>query len=59
MNTMEIKLCFDQYDFLDRRTLGVFAADNLPRMEITPCCFIANTDDSKNPGRHWVAFYSP
>ena len=30
----------------------------LPTISRFPAFFIANTDDSKKPGQHWVAFYA-
>jgi hypothetical protein len=55
----KLKACLDEYEILKRVSLGVFPADELPIMEMTPRCFVANTDDSGKPGRHWVAFYVP
>jgi hypothetical protein len=45
-------------------SLGVFAADCLPtahRLKMvmsdkSKCCFVANTDPSEKPGKHWVLF---
>jgi hypothetical protein len=58
MDTKEIKNCLEQYEFLGKTSLGVFPADMLPtQFKQLPASFIANTDDSRNPGQHWVAFY--
>jgi len=40
--------------------LGTFAKDQVPsNSSLTrfPCCFISNTDNSNQPGEHWVAFW--
>ena len=37
---------------------GVYASNDLPQKVTTyPQAYIANTDESWKPGRHWVAFY--
>ena len=37
--------------------MGVFARDELPRIEKFPCCFILNTAKRTHPGKHWIALY--
>lgn len=37
---------------------GVFPADKIPWKWSRPCAIIANTDDSNQPGSHWVAMYA-
>ena len=37
--------------------IGVYPRDQLPVIKTLPCALVANTDDSKNPGEHWVAMY--
>ena len=37
--------------------LGVFPSDKFPQMQNFPSCFIANLDNSKQPGSHWVAIF--
>ena len=41
--------------------LGVFPRDKIPSTLPTqrPVLFIANTDISSGPGKHWVAFFYP
>lgn len=39
------------------RTVGVYAADRIPKVLSTPTAIIANTDDHTKPGTHWVALY--
>lgn len=36
---------------------GVYSADNIPTVVSYPTAYIVNTDESKLPGQHWVAFY--
>ena len=56
MNTSQL-LCVVSCDpILSKNIIGVFAADTLPR-RIESGGFIANTDESQNPGKHWCAFY--
>ena len=57
MNTTELKSCLQQHDFVNKVSLGVFAADKLPDITLLPAAFIANTDDSTKGGQHWTAFY--
>lgn len=40
------------------RPLGIYPRNLIPTRPSTyPSCFIANTDVSGRPGRHWIAFY--
>ena len=43
--------------------LGVFASDRLPSLTAiraySPCCYVANTDQTGLGGSHWVAFFHP
>lgn len=41
--------------------VSVHAADTLPTLspQLKPCAYIANTDKSSEPGKHWVCFYFP
>lgn len=59
MNTSQLK-CIIQCDpVLERRVIGVFAADRLPSaLPQTPFGFIVNTDIHSKPGVHWCAFFS-
>lgn len=58
MNTYQLQ-CVIQCDPCMKTTvLGVFPADRLPSIpHQRPVGFIANTDPSHAPGRHWVAFF--
>ena len=38
-------------------TVGVFPADQIPRVWMRPAAFIVNTDDHTKSGTHWVAIY--
>ena len=38
-------------------TVGVFPADQIPRVWTKPTAFVVNTDDHTRPGMHWVAVY--
>ena len=37
--------------------LGVFARDELPKLDRFPCCFVINTAKRSHPGKHWLSFY--
>ena len=36
---------------------GIYSSNNLPKHIEYPSAYIVNTDESYNPGEHWVAFY--
>ena len=57
MNTSELRRCCIKLD--STLAVKVLPRDLLPSKEIRrfPAAFIVNTDSSKEPGRHWVAFY--
>ena len=38
-------------------TVGVYAADEIPRVWSKPTAIIANTDDHTKSGSHWIAMY--
>ena len=42
---------------IQAHTVGIFPADQIPRMWTKPTAIIVNTDDHTKPGMHWVAFY--
>ena len=57
MNTSQLQCMIACDPLLRDSVLGVFAADQLPRSLPThPCGFIVNTDNSNQPGPHWLAF---
>ena len=58
MNTSQLRCIISCDPVLRERVVGVFAADELPEtLPTTPCGFIANTDISSLPGKHWLAFF--
>lgn len=58
MNTSQLQCILTCDPVLRHRTLGVFAADQLPvDLPRHPCGFIANTDSSTKTGQHWLAFF--
>lgn len=56
MDTSQLMCALHCDPVLRISTKGVFAADQLPK-RIKHGGFIANTDASSKPGRHWCAFY--
>ena len=59
MNTLQIERALKRNRFTKKIFVGVFAADQLPKINTFPCGFVANTDPSTEPGTPWVAFYFP
>jgi len=57
MNAGEIESALRSDKFVDGVLVGVFAADQLPQKEF-PGAYVVNTDESNQPGQHWVAFYT-
>ena len=58
MNTHEIVKALHFHPCTSRYFVGVFPSDQLPvTVPTRPAILIANTDTSKQPGRHWVAFF--
>jgi hypothetical protein len=43
--------------FAKSNFLGVFPRDLLPQVKKVPCSAVINTDSSREPGQHWIAFY--
>lgn len=58
MNNLQISQAMHQDDITKQIFVGVFAADTLPEKEY-PGAYVCNTDTSNQPGRHWLAFFSP
>ena len=59
MNTLQLERALKHNTFTKKIFVGVFAADELPKLNTFPCGFVANTDPSTEPGTPWVAFYFP
>ena len=64
MNTEQIQLVLSHLLSKSRiHFLGVFASDKLPSISTiraySPCCYVANTDQTGQGGSHWVAFFHP
>jgi hypothetical protein len=61
---MNSEQLFLSLQFLNNRrgnvfSIGVYAADTLPKKYSKPAAFIANTDEQGKPGTHWVAIFIP
>ena len=58
MNSIEIFNYLINDAITKKYFIGVFSRDELPN-SITkrPCCFIINTQNRNQPGKHWLAFY--
>jgi hypothetical protein len=61
MNTKDLLSSLRSCPNTKKHSLGVFAADTLPRNKIKkfPAALICNSDVSTEPGTHWLAFYFP
>ena len=54
MNTKQITRAISG---LKAYSIGVYAADHIPRNLTLPDAVVTNIDTSDKPGSHWVAFY--
>lgn len=54
MNTLQLRNALRN---IPCDTIGVYAADEIPRIWSKPSAIIANTDDHTKSGSHWVAMY--
>ena len=57
MNGAQIERALRQDKFASQSFVGVFAADRLPVKEFSGS-YVVNTDETGQPGQHWVAFYT-
>ena len=58
MNSVDIFKYLINDSITKKYFVGVFSRDELPKsIKNKPCCFIMNTDNRNQPGRHWLAFY--
>ena len=59
MNTKELLRSVQSDDIVRQTFGGVLPRDKLPKkiLKDFPVSFIVNTDSSRGPGQHWVAFY--
>ena len=58
MDTSQIVCALKSDPIARKRFCGVFPSDLLPKvLDTFPCGFVANTDPSNEPGKHWVVFY--
>ena len=59
MNTLQLDRALKRNTFTKKTFVGVFAADELPKLNTFPCGFVANTDPSTEPGTLGWHFISP
>ena len=55
--TNEINNLAKKKKFLKKFFLGRFPADIIPEILTFPCCWIWNTDEQNENGKHWVAVW--
>lgn len=60
MNTIELARDLSENVKTRKQFKGIFPSDCLPKYKLRkPAFVVANTDNSNQPGTHWVAFYFP
>ena len=57
MNTLQLNHILNSSGITKRDFYGVLARDQLPEYIPYPKHFIVNTEESSEPGEHWLAFY--
>ena len=57
MNSIQIEKILKLNQQTKKIFIGVFARDELPKIDKYPCCFILNTAKRNHAGKHWLAFY--
>lgn len=57
MNTLQIQMILTTDKETKKKFLGVFPRDKLPKKIPYPSCLVFNTDNSNNPGQHWLALF--
>jgi hypothetical protein len=59
MNTLELSNYLAHKNATKKYFLGTFASDEIHKIKIKnlPCGLIANTDNSSQPGRHWICIF--
>ena len=57
MNTEQLIECIGQDSCLKKYCLGVFAENELPKIDSYPSCCIMNLDPNYMPGSHWTCVF--
>ena len=57
MNSLQLEQILTKNNQTNKIFIGVYARDELPKLNKFPCCFILNTAKRSHPGKHWLAFY--
>ena len=57
MDTIQILKNIKRDSISQKYFKGYFPRDFLPKKFILPTSFIANTENSKSEGQHWLAFF--
>ena len=57
MNSIQLNKILTTNQSTKSNFKGVFARDELPKIESYPASFILNTEKRSHPGQHWIAFY--
>lgn len=55
MNSLEVLRYLKTIPY---HSVGVFPADQIPRVWIKPTAYVFNTDNHQKPGAHWVSVYA-
>ena len=54
MNTRQI---IESIRGISANTIGVYAADTIPRVLSSPAAIVSNLDTADKPGSHWIAIH--
>lgn len=57
MYASALEACLKKDKYTKDIFIGVFARDELPNIVSYPACLVANTDNRKESGQHWLALY--
>ena len=57
MDTVELLEICKSDIAIEKLFLGVFPSNKLPRENLRPCSFIANTKPSTHEGEHWIGIF--
>ena len=54
---MDTKTIMHAIHTLRANTIGVYAAEHIPKILSPPAAFVTNLDTANKPGSHWIVIY--